>query len=119
MSILGTMIRSTQPLEITRDAGDQRMLVRWADGHVSHYPWRDLRFVCPCAFCGGEWGQPGALTNATLAYATKLADKGWRPAMAADPALALGLNTHGGHVTYAAVAEAFGMDSIDVAEVLS
>ena len=30
----------------------------------------------------------------------------------ADPALALGLNTHAGHVTYAAVAEAFGMDSI-------
>jgi alanine dehydrogenase len=60
-----------------------------------------------------------ALTNATLTYATKLADKGWRPAMAADPALALGLNTYDGHVTYAAVADAFGMDSIDVAEVLS
>jgi alanine dehydrogenase len=60
-----------------------------------------------------------ALTNATLSYATKLADKGWRDAMKADQALALGLNTHDGHVTYAAVAEAFGMDSVTLDEALS
>jgi alanine dehydrogenase len=60
-----------------------------------------------------------ALTNATLRYATALADQGWEDAMRADPALAKGLNTHGGHVTYRAVAEAFGMESTSVAEVLS
>ena len=60
-----------------------------------------------------------ALTNATLSYATKLADLGWKEASRADKALALGLNTHGGHVTYAAVAEAFGMDSISLDEALS
>ena len=60
-----------------------------------------------------------ALTNATLSYAIKLAEQGWQEASRADPALALGLNTHGGHVTYAAVAEAFGMDSITLDEALS
>ncbi len=34
-----------------------------------------------------------ALTNATLRYATALADHGWEEAMRADPALAKGLNT--------------------------
>ena len=57
------MIQSTQPVEVTRDAGDRRMLIRWSDGHVSYYPWRSLRFMCPCAWCSGEWGQPGALTG--------------------------------------------------------
>jgi DUF971 family protein len=57
------MLPSSQPVEITRDAGDRRMLVRWADGHVSYYPWRALRFACPCAWCQGEWGQPGALAG--------------------------------------------------------
>ena len=60
-----------------------------------------------------------ALTNATLSYATKLADRGWKDALRADPALALGLNTDAGHITYGAVAEAFGMDSIGIDEALS
>ena len=46
-----------------------------------------------------------ALTNATLSYAVKLADKGWKGALNSDPALALGLNTQGGFVTYKAVAD--------------
>ncbi|MFC4534531.1 alanine dehydrogenase [Sphaerisporangium dianthi] len=50
-----------------------------------------------------------ALTNATLPYAVKLADLGWREALRADPALALGLNTHAGRLTYAHVAEAHGL----------
>ena len=37
-----------------------------------------------------------ALTNATMPYVLKLADKGWRPACQADPALAKGLSTHDG-----------------------
>ena len=60
-----------------------------------------------------------ALTNATLRYVTALADHGWEEAMRADLALAKGLNTHGGQVTYRAVAEAFGMESATVEEVLS
>ncbi len=60
-----------------------------------------------------------ALTNATLPYAVRLADKGWRGALQADPALALGLNTHGGAVTYPAVAEAFGMACTPTAEAIA
>jgi alanine dehydrogenase len=60
-----------------------------------------------------------ALTNVTLPYALELADHGWRDAMRADPALALGLNTYDGHITYGPVAEAHGLPALPVAEVLS
>ena len=45
-----------------------------------------------------------ALTNATLPYVLKLANAGWREALAADPALAAGLSTHAGALTSAPVA---------------
>lgn len=50
-----------------------------------------------------------ALTNATLPYALKLADKGWQKACAEDAALYKGLNVVDGKVVYPAVAEAFGL----------
>jgi alanine dehydrogenase len=49
------------------------------------------------------------LSNATLSYIIKLADKGFKEAIAADKSLALGVNIHQGKVTYQAVAEAFGL----------
>jgi alanine dehydrogenase len=60
-----------------------------------------------------------ALTNVTLPYVVELANHGWRDALRRDPALALGLNTHGGEITYGPVAEAHGLAHSDVAEVLS
>ena len=59
-----------------------------------------------------------ALTNVTLPYAVELANHGWRDAMKADPALALGLNTYDGAVTYGPVAEAHGMSWLTLDEVL-
>ena len=50
-----------------------------------------------------------ALTNATLPYAMLLAQKGWKQALRESPALLKGLNMVEGQVTYAAVAEAFGL----------
>ncbi len=50
-----------------------------------------------------------ALTNATLPYALRLADMGWRDACKADPGLAEGVNITDGKVTYPGVAEAFGL----------
>lgn len=50
-----------------------------------------------------------ALTNATLPYALRLADKGWREACREDAGLAEGLNVVDGKVVYRAVAEAFGL----------
>ena len=51
-----------------------------------------------------------ALNNATLRYGLKLADMGWKAAIASDPALKLGLNVCEGKVTYEAVAKAHGME---------
>jgi alanine dehydrogenase len=60
-----------------------------------------------------------ALTNVTLPYALELANRGWREAMRSDRALALGLNTHDGRITYGPVAEAHGMASVALDEVLA
>lgn len=60
-----------------------------------------------------------ALTNATMPYAVRLADKGWKATLQQDPALALGLNTHEGHITYKAVADAFDLDYTHLDEVLA
>ncbi|MBG0567609.1 alanine dehydrogenase [Actinoplanes aureus] len=59
-----------------------------------------------------------ALTNVTLPYALELANQGWRDALRRDPALAAGLNTFDGRVTYGPVADAHGMDAIPLMEVL-
>lgn len=50
-----------------------------------------------------------ALTNATLPYVLKLADKGWKTACKEDKSLFLGLNIVEGQIVYPAVAEAFGL----------
>jgi len=59
-----------------------------------------------------------ALTNVTLPYAVELANLGWRDALKADRALALGLNTYDGAVTYGPVGTALGMPSLTLEEVL-
>lgn len=50
-----------------------------------------------------------ALTNATLPYALRLADKGWREACRSDKGLAEGVNIVDGKITFEAVAEAWGL----------
>jgi len=60
-----------------------------------------------------------ALTNVTLPYAVELANRGWRDALQADEALALGLSTHAGELTNALVGEALGYDSRAIDEVLA
>jgi alanine dehydrogenase len=51
-----------------------------------------------------------ALSNATLPYALKLANKGWREAMKTDEPLAKGLNVWSGKVTNKFVAESLGLE---------
>ena len=50
-----------------------------------------------------------ALTNATLPYALRLADLGWKEACKKDPGLAEGVNVVDGKITFKGVAEAFDM----------
>jgi alanine dehydrogenase len=51
-----------------------------------------------------------ALNNVTLPHALRIANRGWRAAMLADPHLKNGLNVWNGKVTYKAVAEDLGYD---------
>ncbi len=57
-----------------------------------------------------------ALTNATLPYAIELATRGPKGAADADPALALGINTCGGAVPNAAVADALEVAAVPLAD---
>jgi alanine dehydrogenase len=59
-----------------------------------------------------------ALTNATFPYLMRLANQGWKAACRADKPLSLGVNAVGGKVTYAAVADAFGLEYTPLEEVL-
>jgi alanine dehydrogenase len=59
-----------------------------------------------------------ALTNATLPYTVALADKGWEQALRDDKSLAFGLNTHAGKVTNKPVADAHGLESVALEDVL-
>ena len=59
-----------------------------------------------------------ALTNVTLPYAARIADRGWRSAVGADAALAAGVNVVAGSVVNGPVAEAHGLPAADLADVL-
>ncbi len=74
------------------------------------YPVHDAVFYCVANMPGAvPHTSTWALTNVTLPYAVELANRGWRDALRADHALALGLNTHAGAITYKAVADAFDL----------
>jgi alanine dehydrogenase len=60
------------------------------------------------------WG----LTNVTLPYIEAIAERGLHRALAADPALALGVNVADGRVTCEPVAEAVGMEYTPLSRVL-
>jgi alanine dehydrogenase len=59
-----------------------------------------------------------ALTNVTMPYAERIAALGWKDAVRRDPALALGVNVVGGDIVYPPVAEAHGLPSRPLSEVL-
>lgn len=52
-----------------------------------------------------------ALTNATLPYVLRIANQGWQAALAADPALAKGLNVAAGRITHPAVQDSVARDT--------
>jgi alanine dehydrogenase len=84
------------------------------------YRVHDSLFYCVANMPGAvPYTSTYALTNVTLPYAVEIADRGWREALRRDPALAKGLNTHAGEITYAAVGEAFGRAVVAPAEVLA
>ena len=60
-----------------------------------------------------------ALGNATMPFMLALEDKGWRQACTDDRHLLAGLNTHAGHLTYAAVGAALHLPVIEAAQALT
>src|SRR5215203_227339 len=60
-----------------------------------------------------------ALTNATMPYVVKLAERGWKAACAADSALAKGLSTHEGALLSEQVAADLDLPFTDPATVLA
>jgi alanine dehydrogenase len=60
-----------------------------------------------------------AMTNATLPYVAAVANLGVRGAVAADPALAPGVNTFGGAITNPVVAEALSRPAVAVEDALA
>ena len=81
------------------------------------YPVHDSVFYCVANMPGAvPRTSTYALTNVTMPYAVKLANHGWQQALHADPALALGLNTHAGSLTNAPVAEAHNLPHTELSE---
>ncbi|SDT14567.1 alanine dehydrogenase [Microlunatus soli] len=83
------------------------------------YTVHDSVFYCVANMPGGVPNTSTfALTNVTLPYAISLADKGWREALRADPALAKGLNTYDGQVTYPSVADVHELPVLPIEQLL-
>jgi alanine dehydrogenase len=59
-----------------------------------------------------------ALTNATLPYALRIANRGFLEAINSDPGLKEGVNTYAGHLTYEAVAVDQGLEYKPLDELL-
>jgi alanine dehydrogenase len=82
------------------------------------FPVHDSVFYCVANMPGAVPNtSTHALTNVTLPYVMALANQGTAAAVAADPALAHGVNVVGGRVVLAEVAEAHGMSPVGLQEV--
>lgn len=79
---------------------------------VVHYCVANMPGAVPCT-------STIALTNSTLPYALRLADKGWQRACMENEELKKGLNLIQGHVVYKGVADAFGLNYTPLHEILN
>ncbi len=59
-----------------------------------------------------------ALTNVTLGYALRIANKGWKQALREDPSLAKGANVVNGKITYKSIADTFDLPYTPIEELL-
>ncbi|MGB2921795.1 MAG: alanine dehydrogenase [Mycobacterium sp.] len=84
------------------------------------FPVHDTVFYCVANMPGAvPRTSTFALTNATMPYVLKLADKGWKSACGADPALAKGLSTHEGALLSEQVAADLELPFTDPAGLLA
>lgn len=109
--MLKAMKKNTVFVDIAIDQGGCAETSRPTTHENPVYVEEDTIHYCvanmPGAYCRTS---TQALTNATIPYAVKLANLGFEMALLQVPELVPGLNTHGGYVTYKAVADAHGME---------
>ena len=88
-------------MRIHADRAAGTLAIDWADGHHTTYPALALRWLCPCAFCRGEAGQPGWLDSRPelTAEQTRLVDVQLVGQYAVAPLW--GDGHHTGYYTYA------------------
>jgi DUF971 family protein len=93
------------PTRIHADRAAGTLDIDWPDGHRTVYDFVTLRWLCPCAFCRGEAGQPGWLdSNPTLTEAqTQLTSMELVGQYAVAPTWADGHHT--GYYTFARLRE--------------
>jgi DUF971 family protein len=92
---------TTTPVRIHADRAAGTLAIEWADGHRTTYDALALRWLCPCAFCRGEAGQPGWLDSRPelTAEQTRLVDVDLVGQYAVAPLW--GDGHHTGYYTYA------------------
>ncbi len=97
-------------VDIAVDQGGCFESTRPTTHHDPVFPVGETLFYCVANMPGAVPATSTlALTNVTLPYVERLADLGTEAALAADPALRAGVNVDRSRITYAGVAEAFGM----------
>jgi len=57
------LYRHPSPTSFLLDEEQKKLYLSWDDEHETVYDWERLRWACPCAWCAGEGGQPGALAT--------------------------------------------------------
>lgn len=55
--------QTIRPTKITADRGARELIISWADGRTSRYPFDGLRAVCPCVMCKGGHANMGRPPN--------------------------------------------------------
>ncbi|MGN7402061.1 alanine dehydrogenase [Cytobacillus praedii] len=119
------MIKSMEPGSVVVDvAVDQGGIIETADRVTTHdNPTYTKHGVIHYAVANMPGAVPQtstiALTNATVPYALQIANKGVKKALTENPALAAGLNTINGEVTYEAVAKDLGYEFVSPMEILA
>ncbi len=118
------MVRSMQPGSVIVDVSiDQGGCVETMDHPTTHDAPTYIRHgVVHYAVANMPGAVPRtstvALTNTTLTYVETLAHRGWKNAIQQDQALAKGVNVLNGEIVHSAVAQAHGLKSFPLGQVI-
>jgi alanine dehydrogenase len=117
--LVGRMEKGSVIVDVAVDQGGCIETCRPTDHDRPTYEVRGVVHYCVPNMPGAvPKSSTWALTNVTIPYAVKIAEQGLAAAARSDRALLLGLNTFAGHVTYAPVAQAHGLQYVPAVQAL-